>query len=343
MIKSGECPLLFREMHINMDIKKNLPGIILAICLLIPLNVSAALYSDIYVFGDSLSDSGNLSALTLGALPGDPYFAGRFSNGPTYAEHLAFNLGLTLSPSIFGGNNYAIAGALTGSFPLDLPFGVTNQINSFIGSTPALDPDALYVVFSGGNNLLAAIDAAQSTPGQASSILQNTVSAAATDISQMIGALTTAGANNILVPNLPDFSLLPGVRTRALTDPDIAGFASLLSGSFNTALDSILGAYNANNIIGMDVFSLFNDLTAFPASVGLTNVTDACYDGTNVCSDPNSYLFWDSIHPSALGHLVLGAAALNAVTPVPEPASIVLFMMGILLLLLVNKYQRKQR
>jgi len=324
-----------------MDIKKNLPGIILTIFLLIPLNVSAALYSDIYVFGDSLSDSGNLSALTLSALPGEPYFAGRFSNGPTYAEHLAFNLGLTLSPSSGGGNNYAIAGALTGSFPLGLPFGVTDQVNSFIGNTPALDPNSLYVVFSGGNNLLDAIGDAYSTPGQTVSIFQNTITTAATDIIQMIGALTSAGANNILVPNLPDFSLIPRVRNLALTDPNIAGFASDLSGAFNTTLDSILNAYSANNVMGMDIFSLFNELTAFPESIGLTNVTDACYDGTNVCSDPNSYLFWDSIHPSALGHLVLGAAALNAVTPVPEPASIVLFMMGILFLMML-KYSRKQ-
>jgi len=70
-------------------------------------------YSNIYIFGDSLSDTGNLfnttsflqdfpdtSALGIPVLPpSPPYFEGRFSNGPIWIENLADELGIDLAPS----------------------------------------------------------------------------------------------------------------------------------------------------------------------------------------------------------------------------------------------------
>ncbi|WP_201209125.1 hypothetical protein [Rhodocyclus purpureus] len=54
-------------------------------------NVSAAAYSSLTVYGDSLSDNGNLFAAT--GLPVDPYYAGRRSNGPVAVEYLAASQG----------------------------------------------------------------------------------------------------------------------------------------------------------------------------------------------------------------------------------------------------------
>ena len=45
---------------------------------------------ELIVFGDSLSDNGNLYAAA--GVPGPPYFEGRFSNGPTWVEVLAERL-----------------------------------------------------------------------------------------------------------------------------------------------------------------------------------------------------------------------------------------------------------
>ncbi|MBE9166826.1 SGNH/GDSL hydrolase family protein [Pleurocapsales cyanobacterium LEGE 06147] len=70
-------------------------------------------FSKLYVFGDSLSDSGNLFNATTYVQsfeeflevdipvipPSPPYFEGRFSNGPVWVENLAEDLGLTLTPS----------------------------------------------------------------------------------------------------------------------------------------------------------------------------------------------------------------------------------------------------
>lgn len=74
-----------------------------------------SLYSNLYVFGDSLVDTGNLfnatsaaqeSAALLGLdipisviPPNPPYFEGRFSNGPIWIDTLADELGTTLTPA----------------------------------------------------------------------------------------------------------------------------------------------------------------------------------------------------------------------------------------------------
>src|SRR4051794_146985 len=71
----------------------------------------AGLFGKVVVFGDSLSDVGNVSAATGGAVPASPpYFHGRFSNGPVYAETLAEYVGAApLAPAfaVPGGTDYA--------------------------------------------------------------------------------------------------------------------------------------------------------------------------------------------------------------------------------------------
>ena len=80
----------------------------------VPARCHAEDFSSIYFFGDSLSDVGNLNAVTLGILPGDAYYDGRFSNGPVYSELLADEFGLgPLRPSIRGGTGFAYGGGRT--------------------------------------------------------------------------------------------------------------------------------------------------------------------------------------------------------------------------------------
>jgi phospholipase/lecithinase/hemolysin len=76
-----------------------------------PFKVLAKTYHDIYVFGDSFSDTGNIFNVTAEAIPpSPPYFNGRFSNDPVWVEYLASALGLTFSPN----TNFAFGGATTG-------------------------------------------------------------------------------------------------------------------------------------------------------------------------------------------------------------------------------------
>jgi outer membrane lipase/esterase len=75
-----------------------------------PVSATPQPYSRIFVFGDSLSDTGNLHRLSGGAIPPATYPAGRFSNGPLWIEYLAEHLEVSLLP----GDNRAVGGATTG-------------------------------------------------------------------------------------------------------------------------------------------------------------------------------------------------------------------------------------
>ena len=73
-----------------------------AACLLLAATsamAAAPSFTGMYVFGDSLSDNGNVLALTGGLYPPAPYFQGQFSNGPVAVEWLA--TGLQLAPASF--------------------------------------------------------------------------------------------------------------------------------------------------------------------------------------------------------------------------------------------------
>ena len=98
--------------------------VLLIAALFWPLAAGATPYSNLYVFGDSISDTGNLYAETLGfgaAVPPSPfYYDGHFSNGPLWVEDLSPSLGLTYQPT----NNYAWGGATTGrdnAWDVDFP------------------------------------------------------------------------------------------------------------------------------------------------------------------------------------------------------------------------------
>ena len=77
------------------------------------LQLLACSHADLVVFGDSLSDAGNFSVATGGALPPPTlYFHGQFSDGPVWTEPLATALDEpTPLPSLIGGTNYAFNGA----------------------------------------------------------------------------------------------------------------------------------------------------------------------------------------------------------------------------------------
>src|SRR5689334_16132613 len=118
-------------------------------------------FANMVVFGDSLSDIGNISQATPFLIqpktPGPYYWNGRFSNGPIYDETLATGLGLpALVNSAAGGTDYAYGGALTtGSpFPDNLVVkDVDDQVNQYTSSHNGT-ANTLYVVFAGANDLI---------------------------------------------------------------------------------------------------------------------------------------------------------------------------------------------
>jgi phospholipase/lecithinase/hemolysin len=58
------------------------------------------------------------------------------------------------------------------------------------------------------------------------------------------------------------------------------------------------------------VLTLFTQIAANPSAFSLTNVTDAAQG--NFAVNPDTYLFWDDLHPTTYGHSLVAGAALKA-------------------------------
>lgn len=271
---------------------------LVVLLLLAPVSSSAGQFTKLVVFGDSLSDTGNVFAVTLGTVPpSPPYYAGRFSNGPVWVEYLAAALDLPVENFAYGGAQTDHGNLFDGLFAIDFP-GLSDQIAFFTGQPGAVDPDAIYVVWAGANDFRAALSRGQ-TPD---------IMAVITNLLNAVGALYFAGAQHVVVPNLPDLGLTPeGLASGA------GPLVTLLSEAFNTYLEATLAAH-APNAVRLDVFRLVNQTVNDPSEYGFTNVTTPCLTVVGVCAAPDAHLFWDHVHPTTHGHAVLAdkfAKAIN--------------------------------
>ena len=285
-------------------------------------------YSAMYVFGDSLSDSGNDFKITNQQVPSPTFYTdrnvnnnGRFTNGLNYADRLAADFGLTLAPSFTGGTNYAYGGARSEYVRPDLdPYGALSfneQIGEYLTRAGKVaDPDALFVLWIGSNDISDAIGKSLRAGGDPTPI-QDEISQTVGDIVTAFVTLESFGARHFLVGNVPDLSLTPSVRSlAAVLGAGVQTVARGASVGFNTALSFSLPASTlpASYLTMFDAFELQTAMTKNPADYGLTNVTSACYngqvDGTPIpgagplaeCANPNEHLYFDVEHPSAALH-----------------------------------------
>ncbi len=279
-------------------------------------------FSDVVVFGDSLSDPGNAFVLTgqvsvppYALVPAAPYAIGghHFSNGKTWAERFSHEMDVRsgpafLNPAVF--SNYAVGGARArAQGPVDL----AAQVSLYLGNRGGFaDPDALYVVFFGGNDVRDALEALAVDPTGAGS--EAILAGAVTALADNIAALAASGARHVLVFNAPDLSLVPAVR---LQGPVVQGAALFLSSGFNQglagALDTLGFMFPGLDLVRFDLFGLLQQVVAQPQDFGFYNVTDSCITPGvlvgAVCHSPDRYLFWDGIHPTRQAHKLIARAA----------------------------------
>jgi len=288
-----------------------------ALLILIPVTLFAGeRYERIYVFGDSLADSGNLATLT-GPLSEPPFFQNRISNGPNMLDVLADSLGLRLDASLHllgtaVGSNYAVAGAAAETHgSIDL----TSQVALFLANHGGAAPDhSLYVMFIGGNDVRHARDADDAA--QAVQIVAD----AAEVINTQIQVLAMAGARDWLIVNAPDMGLIPetGLLAASAGDVSLPGKVSALTLQFNHALHTQIEQLRDELAIELkefDLFSAFNQIINTSVSLGFTNHSDACFSSLagqfnadcNFGQGLDEYVFFDEIHPSARVHRMMGA------------------------------------
>jgi phospholipase/lecithinase/hemolysin len=278
----------------------------------------SAPFNQLVVFGDSLSDTGNLFK-ALGGLfpPSPPYNQGRFSNGPIWVDKLGADLGLSNATL-----NFAVGGATSGRGNVGaqlagglLPPGVKlpgllDEIDQFTAAAggKAVNPNALYVVWAGANDFLTL---PPDLPGAIQATLQGVA-----NIASAVTSLAKAGARTILVPNLPDISLAPLVTQsgQQLT-------AKAFSIGFNVILDGVLTGLERQlgvDLIGANIFGLTAGIAARPGQFGFTNVTDPQIK--NLAS-PGTFAFWDDFHPTTQVHQLVANTFERALTAPSAPAA----------------------
>ena len=265
-------------------------------------------FSRIFVFGDSLSDTGNLFQLS-GGYPPPPYFQGRFSNGQLWVEQLADALGVSIAP----GDNYAVGGATTGSFNSNdgvngrVYPGLRDEIASFTATRSSAEAEgALFVVWAGANDFFVALATGQPPAELIRNGVGNTV--------QAVQQLWQAGARHIMVANVPDLGLTPYALGMNVGAP-----VTQLSAAYNQELNSALDSLAAAGIptIRVDAFATLRAMVTHPATFGFNDVTDPLLGSGGTAP---GYLFWDAVHPTTEGHAVFAEAAADSLISYFSPS-----------------------
>jgi phospholipase/lecithinase/hemolysin len=299
-------------------------------------------FTQIILFGDSLSDTGNVRSRTNSKSGGTVdypshtfnYDNGRFTNDDATnpASHTYFGVWheqlartfLGLPPATFslgGGSNYAFGGATTMNgthqeTAVSTPFGdvvitiddMGKQMDDYLASH-VVDPGALYIVWGGGNDLRNDDSAAN-------------VTATAARATALVSRLANAGAKYVLVLNvvpvgdIPTYSGDPAkiasgniaaANYRAELDADLTSLQSTLAGQGLTPTIYRVDAWS-------DVVRVFSNGPRF----GFTNITNSCQGSS---ANPDQYVFWDGVHPTTAGHFRIAKTSFDTITgPVPVPS-----------------------
>ncbi|GAA5315098.1 MAG: autotransporter domain-containing SGNH/GDSL hydrolase family protein [Candidatus Pelagadaptatus aseana] len=278
-------------------------------------------FNDLIVFGDSLLDNGNLSYATN-------------AGGVIASELFAESLGFDLETLANGGSNYAVGGYQTTDILDSIAGGVADQdaantvttgggnFNPYLFDNPRANPNALYLIDGGGNDLAGSWLGGGAAAVQASA--QNTVAA--------VTALNAAGAKYIMVATVPDLGFIPQIQLAELGAPGTVAAASQASLGYNDALALFMPSSGAN-VIPVDFAGLVNLIVREADSLGFASGFDAavaggtfdqaytCYDngqaGTGASAtcyeheiygidgsapDPDRLIFNDALHPTGKTH-----------------------------------------
>ncbi|MBC7988630.1 MAG: autotransporter domain-containing protein [Luteimonas sp.] len=277
----------------------------------------AQTYSQTVFIGDSLTDAGYFRPLLP---PSAQPVIGQFTTNPgfVWSQYLADFYGTSAAPNGNGqgGPNYAAGGARVGVDvvgPLGFIPSLVTQTNTYLAANGGrADPNALYTVWGGANDLFAVA----ADPSQAQAIIGGAVTAQI----GIVGTLQAAGARYVIVPTIPDIGVTP---SSLAGDPAGQAQGTALATAYNTALFGGLASAGLS-VIPLDTFHFLQEVVANPAQYGFSNVTGtACLppgSSSLTCSPaawaspdaPNTYLFADGVHPTSGAHRIVADLAVSA-------------------------------
>ena len=285
---------------------------------------AAPTYDRLYVFGDSLVDSGNAATGQPGSAPP----SGRFTNGLNFADDLSIALGLGAATAYLqGGINYAVGGSTVAKFyPSETPPDLGTQITGYyetststsnpLARRPAIDANSLVLVTSGGNDVRGYGTAGAPSPF-------DTVSAFQTDLARLVAD----GARNIIVVGLPDVGQIPSIYGTAKQSS-----ATQASSALNLQYASIVGGVqqslgNSGTIRLFDLADLQTTIQNNPTAYGLNPslVHSSCVDTGGLATNCAGYLYYDGIHPTAYVHNLITDGILGEL---PESSTWAMMIFG---------------
>ena len=308
----------------------------------------------VYVFGDSLSDTGNVFNFTNGFIPGPPVFPyepGRFSNGGVWLDYFTDEFDLTLDPFIIGaddtginfnfsddnnGLNYAIGGATSDNDNVGaVPLGLEQQIDVFQSLVQNQSPeevvdDDLFFLWVGANDYLSFIQDDPTTPDvietdfpKGRGIKNAVIDVVDMNIGEAVRDIIDLGGENIVIFNLPDLDILP--LAQELNKKDRKALNKLTKEHNKRLSNFIEDTEDSNpnvNLIEIDANELFDDIIDDPSDFGFTNVTDNytgidLYTGINQApsvGNPDEFLFFDSVHPNTVAHELIADLVVSELT-----------------------------
>jgi outer membrane lipase/esterase len=272
---------------------------------------SSQSFSQFFGFGDSTIDSGayrvlnsprdgaafNLlwpSAVATGA--GKP----TSSPGLMSSEALAAAFGLSAVPSDQGGTNYATSGAknvtinnnATGGFGAAVPT-VTQIANYLAANGGHADPNALYLISSGGNDIAFATHNSGNGPFPANP--QAYIVSAANSLVGGIASLQAAGARYFIVPDEPySFPTGGGAGNAAVRADRVLYNQTMWSGLTAAGVNFIPADYNAMRLA----------IASNPAAFGFQFIDTVNVSCTKPAGVTTAWALLCSSNPAAPSHLV---------------------------------------
>eukprot|EP00123_Amoebidium_parasiticum_P001521 comp12633_c0_seq1/m.7682 comp12633_c0_seq1/g.7682 ORF comp12633_c0_seq1/g.7682 comp12633_c0_seq1/m.7682 type:complete len:348 (-) comp12633_c0_seq1:572-1615(-) len=254
-------------------------------------------FSEVFAYGDSLTDTGNAFRLTGRKVPpSPPYTAGRFSDGALWVEYFADILRAPFTSYAFGGattNNAFVPSGITDA-KIPVPSLYDQVHSSMIGTDPASNPDRLYAIWIGGNDYVNTQFKVNTTQlvGQVKSI---------------VNSIVGYGGKNIMVFGLPPVGQTPlGMANGGpIVDQVTSGYNDAVANMLVDLEDDPKFPTDVE-LYYVDMIGIFNKLVNDPAN-GFTIKDRPCFDATKftVCNGTKPYAFFDALHPTTRLHRLI--------------------------------------